>query len=129
MKLNTVQRIQKEDLAASGELPGWIDALLTPLNNFITQLFILTQNNVTLSDNVGCNVLTLNFKSGVPAAVTVQSSLRVTGIVPMDASGNIITGYGFTRNTNGTLGVVIKFTDASGNAVTASQPITIAIYF
>lgn len=49
-KLTNIKRIIKEDFPS--EVQKWIDKLLVPLNNSITQVTFALTNQLTLSDNM-----------------------------------------------------------------------------
>jgi hypothetical protein len=119
MKLSLIRRILKEDLARQGEVPAWVDSLLNPLNDFINQVAIAFENNLTIKDNVLSKTLSLTFTSGTELEVNPQSSFKVFGILVPDASGKVVSGYGITsRKTNGNIGITINF--ASGGSSTCS---------
>ena len=112
MKIPVTRRISKEDLRG-GELPGWIDGLLTPLNQFITTIATALQNRLTFEENFQAKVLEFSFQHDTELAINPQAGrLRVTGILPSYAGGAIVTGFGWTQKSNGNVGITFQFSDS-----------------
>lgn len=131
MRLSTIRRILKEDLARSGDLAKWVDALLSPLNEFIDQVVSALRNNLTFVDNFACKLVTQKFVSGTEYEINPQSKTKVSGVLLLDSGGMLVTSFGFYRKTDGNVGVKVTFsnyvngTTASGVSATMS----IAILF
>ena len=70
MKLSTIRRILKEDLQKAGDIPDWVDQLLTPLNQFIDVITIGLRNGVTLSENMSGKLVTIKLDHGVESQVS-----------------------------------------------------------
>jgi hypothetical protein len=108
MRLGVVRRILKETLQG-GEKPAWLEGLLSPLNQFMESVYLALNNGLNFQDNFSAKVVTQTFEHGVEREVNPQSRARITGIIVTDAQNAVVTGYGFTRKTNGKVGVTIKF--------------------
>lgn len=113
MILGTIRRILKEDLARSGELPKWIEPFLSPLNEFIEKVVLALTGRLTFKDNFRCKTYVGKFASGIEKEVSILPGARVSGIMVIEALGQIITGYGFDRKTSGNIGVTVTH-DGSG---------------
>lgn len=113
MKIPIIHRIDRQDLAGAGELPGWIDKLLASLNGFIEPVGKAIQGNITLADNLSGKQFSYKFTHGVEAVINTGSNLRVTGVMLIDTGGLVVTGFGIARKTNG-LGLTVKFDGGSG---------------
>jgi hypothetical protein len=116
MILGTITRILKEDLAKGGaEVPAWVDSLIGPLNQFITGATQALRNNLTFRDNFDCKELTVKVTHGVEILVNPQSNRKVRGMLPLDASGEIIDKHGFSRKSDGQIGVTFYFDGGSSS--------------
>lgn len=113
MKIGIVKRILKEDLAKTGEVPSWVDALIQPLNDAITRFAQALTNNLTLSDNMLGRQYTIELSHGVETVVNPQSRIRPLGILVLDAVGSQIDSYGMDRKQDGTLGITVRFVGGS----------------
>jgi hypothetical protein len=132
VKLSTIRRILKEDLSRSGQVDKWVDALLSPLNEFIDQVVSALRNRLTFRDNLACLVTTQVATSGASFVVNPQSNLRVGAVFIHDAEGAIITGFGWQRLENGNIEAVATFSsDVDGNAIAGTDEIniTLSIHF
>jgi hypothetical protein len=120
MKLPVIRRILREDLAKSGELPGWIDQLLVPLNQFIDQITLAIRNNLTLQDNVAGKYISTLFAHNVELQINPLSQRKVIGIIPLDSSGHPIDRFNWGRKANGNIGITFYFSDAPAGNVTCT---------
>lgn len=112
MKIGLNRRITREDLR-SGDLPGWIDQLLVPLNQFITTMVTAMTNRLTFEENFSANVLTFKLAHNTELEINPQSGrLRVIGILPSYSGGSILTGFGWEQKTNGKVGLTATFSDS-----------------
>lgn len=59
MKLNTINRIRREDLPKA---PEWIDPIINILNNFIEQVYSAFNKDITFSENINCQIKTVLIK-------------------------------------------------------------------
>lgn len=110
MKLGVVRRINKEDLARSGELPGWVDPLILTLNQFMDSMVTAMAGRVSFSDNIQCKIISTEFTSGTEAVINPQSALKPLGIIPMYAEGKAIDSFKFVYKDNGQVGITLTFT-------------------
>lgn len=124
MNLGVVRRILREDLSKSGPLPTWIDALLSPLNDFIDKVTTLSRNNTTLQENVSGKIFTTTFTDGVELKVATGSSLKVVGVIPLAFGSQTLTSFAWSRNQDQTINVTFGFATAS-----ASDSCTIYIFY
>ncbi len=109
MKLWTIRRILREDLQKTGDLPGWVDNLLQPLNTFIDNVVLSLRNNLTFLDNFSGRQVTLNFKSGVELSLNPGTLGKVVGVLILSSSGALVENWGWSRKTDAQVGVTITF--------------------
>lgn len=110
MKFNAVQKITKEDLAKFGQLPTWMDAFLGTLNPFLEIVVRSLRSGLSFTDNFDCKQVELKFTSGTEKRLGMPAGRRVIGIQVLEVLEKTVTGYGFSRKTNGDLGVTITWT-------------------
>lgn len=126
MKIGVLKRILKEDLAkVGGDLPNWIDALLSPLNQFINVVSQALSNNLTIKDNFSGRLLSLEFTHGVEVSVDPQTKNRVYGVFVMavEAAGassagetaTLIDSWGWVQKSNGKIGITFNFVSGSSS--------------
>lgn len=116
MKIGVIRRILKEDLAkADNSLPAWLDAMLYPLNQFITVVSQALSNNLTLKDNFFGRETTQAFTHGVELQIDPQVKTKVKGIFiqSIDASSadtaTLISSWGWVTKSNGKIGITFNF--------------------
>lgn len=113
MKFGVIRRILRENLIG-GDVPKWVDGLLTPLNQFLEQTYLALNGNLTFADNFAAKEIQQTFTHAVELEVNPQSSRRVSGIFPVDFNGEVCSGFGFSRKGNGNIGITINFTAGAG---------------
>lgn len=113
MVLGSFKRLFKQDFPQ--QYQQLVDQLSNSLNNSLESLFTLSQNNISLRDNVNCEVKSFNVivdKNGNPtstAQVKMDTPGNVEGVtVLMVTNQTISSGYptggvfvSFTSNSNG----------------------------
>jgi hypothetical protein len=114
MKLGTLKRIDRQDLAkGGGDIPKWIDALLDPLNQFIEKVGNTLQNGVTFEDNVLCKIVRLQFTHDVDQSInpfpTGARNLSVKGVIPIDSGGLSVDKFKWARNDDRSIDVNFNF--------------------
>lgn len=110
MKLGVVKTIQKEELSKFGELPGWVDPLLTALNSFIEQTGKALQGNLTFADNFLTRGKQLRFQSGAEQVLNPEAgNLRVYGVIPLSSELKV-EGFGWQHRGEGKIAVTFDFT-------------------
>lgn len=120
MKLDVIKTIRIDDLKnAGGEIPPWMEPFLYQLNSFIESVGRAVQGNLSFADNMLCKLKTYTFTHAVELEINPDSRVRVLGVVPIDTSGLTITKFGWTRKTNGNIGVTFSFD--GGTAQTTSS--------
>jgi hypothetical protein len=117
MKLGLLKRIPKEQLAKSGDLPKWIDALLDPLNEFIEKVGLALQARLTFEDNFLCKVAEQKIVDGLATEINpyrdaTQKNLKVIGVMVLSSGSLLVESFGWVRKTNGNIDVTINY--ASG---------------
>ena len=125
MKISNLARLLKDDFTRLGQVPGWIDALITPLNQLIDTVGNALGNNLTFVDNFYCLQQTQSFTHGTELQINPKSKTKVLGVLLPDTGGQMITGYRFTRKSNGNIGVTINF--LAGSGTTASCTVIILL--
>lgn len=118
MKLGTIKRISREDLAKSGEaLPKWIDTFLDPLNQAIEKFALALGGGLTFDDNVSCRRVKLKFTHGVEQLVNPFPAgvrqLSVVGVFPIGAGEQGIDKFKWVTKTDGSIGVTFSFDGGS----------------
>jgi len=58
MKLPNVQKILREDVK---EAPSWLGSMLDPINNFMQIIYQALSKNISLQDNIACQVKELTY--------------------------------------------------------------------
>jgi hypothetical protein len=59
--LPTIKRVQRSDLG--GDIPEWVDSLLSPLNQFIEEVYSAFNKNLTIPENVKGQIKNLTFRT------------------------------------------------------------------
>ena len=59
--LPTIKRVQRSDLGT--DIPVWVDSLLSPLNQFIEEVYSAFNRNLTIPENVKGQIKVLNFRT------------------------------------------------------------------
>ncbi len=122
MKLGLIKRISKEDMAAKGEIPGWVDPMLDVLNDFIEKTAKALNSNLSFADNFLCREHTQDFASGtaydVNPAIDGRAKLRVYGVLLLDANGAEVDKLKWQKLANGNVSVTLTFTAATTNKCT-----------
>lgn len=105
--LPPIKRITKEDL---GGAPAWIDRLLYPLNLFLNTIYGALNKNITLSENIDCQLASFTVIAGAaainntakfmltlkhpPTMLIVGSAQKVTGnYTPIAAAVTVDWNY------------------------------------
>lgn len=91
--LPDVRRLNREDFP---DAPGWLDPMLNTINSFMDSVYNIFNRNVSLSDNLNFQLLTLNVETDVngdiqPIKVKTSVRGRVNGLIVIRAisdSGN-----------------------------------------
>lgn len=114
MKLGVLKRISKGDLQkAGGEIPRWLDAMLSPLNTFIEKVGITLQGKLTFDDNFLCKVTYLEFTHGVEQLINPKISsapnARVVGVIYVSAGGLTVDKFKWVQKETGNIGVTFSF--------------------
>lgn len=125
MKLPVLKRLDKQDLAGKGDIPSWVDGLLQALNTFLDPVGKCLQRRITFSDQFFGVQMSVSLTHGVKTTINpviqaqyAVNQMRVVAIQLVDPDGQIVTGFGWTRNANGTIGVTANF--AAGGTTTAT---------
>lgn len=117
-KLGTVRRIQKEDLARSGELPNWVDPLIVTLNQFMDSVVVALAGRISFADNIQCKVITQDFVSGTELVVNPQSSLKPIGIIPIMSQTTEIDSWKMSYKSSGQVGITLTFVGGGTQSAT-----------
>ena len=109
MKLPIIKKIQKEDLQTGEKVPGYIDRILSPLNQFIEQVAIAITGKLTIGDNVAGKYIDETFTHNVAKELNVNDTRAVGAVVPVYCANDLIVGYGWERLTNGNIQITLLF--------------------
>jgi len=90
--LPTIKRVQRSDLG--GDIPEWVDSLLSPLNQFIEEVYSAFNKNLTIPENVKGQIKNLSFRT---ASNYTSSSKEFTEITYLNTLGRktqiLLLGY------------------------------------
>ena len=135
MILGTIRKILKEDLIRmGGEIPAWIDGILSPMNEFIDKATLALRNNLTFADNFLCKIVTIQLTHATAQSVAVPVSRKIVGLIPVlatkstdtaTATKNMITGSKIEAGGNGQATITVNF--AGGAAVKADVTLIILL--
>lgn len=118
MKIPVIKRLSREDLQEK-DLPKWLDQLLYPLNKFIDTTVTALSGRLTFEENFSSKVLEFELEHDTELVINPQRGrLRVIGVLPTYAGGAVMTGFGWTRQADGKIGVRALFSDSSTHKVT-----------
>lgn len=116
MRLGVVKRVDKADLSKSAKedkLPAWVDALLTPVNEFIEKVGQSLQNQLTFRDNFLGKVVEVNFTHDTELEINpypgTRGSLRVSAVYHATTGSIFVTGFKWKALQNGNIGVTFRF--------------------
>jgi hypothetical protein len=117
MKLGLLKRIDRADLAKSGEVPGWVDALLETLNPFIEKVGLALQGRLTLPDNFLGKEIYTDFTHNTELEINPfnagQNTLRAKGVILMSTGEVFVTAWKWRQKDNGNIAVTIQFSGAT----------------
>jgi hypothetical protein len=89
--LPTIKRVQRSDLG--GDIPEWVDSLLSPLNQFIEEIYSAFNKNLTIPENVKGQIKNLSFRT----ASNYESAKTFTEITYLSTIGRktqvLLLGY------------------------------------
>jgi len=89
--LPTIKRVQRSDLG--GDIPEWVDSLLSPLNQFIEEVYSAFNKNLTIPENVKGQIKNLTFRT----SSSYTSSKEFTEITYLNTLGRktqiLLLGY------------------------------------
>lgn len=116
----TIEKILTDDLSKYGEqVPKWATEVAMPVINQALEIIGLAlQNRISFSDNLYGTEITLTLTHGVAQKYSLPSGRICKGVSLIDASGQIVTGFGFTRNSDASISMTANF--AAGGTTAAS---------
>ena len=59
--LPTIKRVQRTDLGSN--IPEWVDSLLSPINQFMEEIYSAFNRNLTIPENVAGQIIDINIKT------------------------------------------------------------------
>lgn len=117
MKLGLIKRIDKSDLAKTGDVPSWVGPLLDTLNPFIEKVGLALQNKLSFADNFLGKEFETTFTSNteleINPYITKGTPLRVKGVIPLTTGEVFITGFKWVQKANGNIGVTLTLSGAT----------------
>jgi hypothetical protein len=72
-KLPTQKRLLREELK---EAPNWIDKLLSPINQFMENVYSLFNKNIDFTNNIRCDIVEVQFKTSATGSYTLPIVLN-----------------------------------------------------
>lgn len=115
MKIPVIRKIRKEDLG--GDLPQWVEKMLSPLNQFIEQVGVAVTGKLSFGDNIASKLLDLEFVHNQEQEVNVNDRRPVLGLVPIFCQSDTIDGFSFSQLSNGNIRVKILFAGAGSSPI------------
>jgi hypothetical protein len=78
MRLPNIQKILRQDVA---EAPDWVLKIIGPINGFFEEIYVGLNRNITLRENIACNIVDVQFDTSasypsVFTSITIPSKLR-----------------------------------------------------
>ena len=120
MKIASVRKIFKEDIAKTGDVPAWINSLLDPINQFLDTITLALRNNLDLANNFAGKLIQTKFTHDVTLDVNPGTNGKIIGVIPLSGGQQAITSFKWVRNDNGTIGVTFGFTAGGTTADTCT---------
>lgn len=123
MKTPTIRRILKDDLvrASSDPIPGWVDQMLEPLNQFIDSVVTGLRNQLTFGDNFASKIISVKLTHAVETQVNPSPlKSKVIGIIPLSFDVQFLDSYNWNLKSSGLIGVTFKFVNTSATNVPCS---------
>jgi hypothetical protein len=134
--LNNIKRIIKEQLPAN--VQSWIDVLLIPINNFISQVTYALTNQLTITDNFlgtiqQSNITTASFPYSFTHGLNVQPTIVFIGQIQEAVNGTavqtptILTTPAIAQWQLGSNGTSIQILNITGLDSTKSYNVTFVV--
>lgn len=127
MKLGTIKRISKEDMARQGDVPKWMDPMLDVLNDFIEKVGRALNGNLSFEDNFLSKIIDQEFTSAAELIVSPsldgRTGLRAYGVTVLSTSGEQLLSLTWRLLETGNVGITIGF----GSVVTAKCKVLILL--
>ena len=82
MKLPNVQKILREDVK---EAPSWLGSMLDPINGFMQIIYQALSKNISLQDNIACQVKELTYIT--PSTYPTMSNISFPSTLKTKATG------------------------------------------
>lgn len=118
MKISVINRILKEDLSKAAQVPAWVDALLSPLNQFIDLVGSALKNRLTFLDNFAGSRISISCTHNTQVRVNPQTKQKVAGVLLLSSGAQIATGFGWQMLSNGLLGLTVQYSAGGTTAAT-----------
>lgn len=122
MKIPAIKSLDRQSLSGASNLPAWLDQFMGVLNTFLTPMVTALMGRLSFADNFDGYEIVYTFTHNAQVSLNptrAGAQARITrGVVLVDASGQIVTGFGWVRNPNGTIGVTVQF---SAGGTTSAQ--------
>ena len=113
MRLSSIKRISKEDMARQGEVPKWVDPMLDTLNDFIEKVTVAINGNLSFPDNFLCKEIEQEFEDGVELEINTKldgrAQLRAYGVLPESTGGVELDALQWRILPSGNIAVTMIF--------------------
>lgn len=134
--LNNIKRIIKEQLPS--DVQKWVDVLLIPINNFISQVTYALTNQLTLTDNFLATVKTVTIGSGdfpysFNHGLNVQPTILFIGQIQEAVNGTpisnitVLTTPAIAQWQLGSNGTSVQIINITGIDPTKSYNVTFVV--
>lgn len=113
MKIPAIKSLDRQSLVGAKDLPSWIDPFIGVLNTFLNPMVTALMGRLTFLDNFDGYEISYTFVHNTQVSLNPiragSQVRRIKGVSLVDAGGQVVTGFGWVRNANGTIGVTVQY--------------------
>lgn len=125
MNIGTFRAASKAEVPES---PDWLDKILKPIYAYLSQLSILAQGNISLEDNLLCEVRQLVVNHKVPAQVSLKTmKAKPLGVMRLFEDVNDDAWMQARIIDEKTVEVTFRFDSQDTATVTVHSPVTVRV--
>lgn len=126
-KIPLIKRLMREDYP---DQRSWIERLISPLNTFMETVSAAMDRNLTVSDNLDCQVITVTVSTGDSTLFSAKTRARPNGLLVWkvvtlsgsDPTAAVMPVWTYVASTNS-----IKITSWLGLAASSKYQITLQV--
>lgn len=125
MNIGTFRAASKAEVPES---PDWLDKILKPIYAYLSQLSILAQGNISLEDNLLCEVRQLVVNHKVPAQVSLKTmKAKPLGVMRLFEDVNDDAWMQARIIDEKTVEVTFRFDSQDTATATVHPPVTVRV--